>query len=295
VIEGDEISSFYDPMIAKLIVWDETRELAIARMERALNDYRIGGLKTNLGFLGKLVSAQPFKDIEIDTGFIEKHHDLLFSKKDKTDDHALIQASLACVLSTQALTSCAPVQQHDPYSPWAATNAWRLNESATHLVELVDEFNNEHHINVVQSGSSYLFNLQQQQYIVDAQLTDDHLVTTINGHKTSLLVDITEHQVSLFLKQGIEHFTRKVHDGSDFEAHDDGDKLTAPMNGTIVEVSSKAGDTVKAGDVLVIMEAMKMEYAISAPHDGVVTEVFFATGDMVKDGQLLVELSELED
>jgi len=295
VIEGDEVSSFYDPMIAKLIVWDENRELAIARMERALDDYRIGGLKTNLAFLGNLVSAKPFKDIELDTGFIEKHHQLLFSEKASVDHHTLIQAALACVLSTAAYAATAPVQQHDPYSPWATTCGWRLNESATHLIALTDEHGVDHVVTVTAAASGYQFELGSQHYVVDARLNQDHLVTTINGHRSSLLVEINEQRVSLFIKQEIHHFSRKVHDGSAFEEQDSGDNLVAPMNGTIVDVAAKAGDVVKKGDVLVIMEAMKMEYAISAPHDGVISEVFFRSGDMVKDGEQLVELTSNED
>lgn len=291
VIEGDEVSSFYDPMIAKLIVWDESRELAIARMQRALEDYSIGGLKTNLGFLASLVNAKPFQDVELDTGFIEKHHDLLFSAKPSVDHHSLIQAALTSVLSNQGESACAPTQQHDPYSPWAMTNGWRLNESASHTVELIDEEGANYVVSLTDTGTHYLFELDQQSYIVDASLNQDHLVTTINGHKSSLLFDITEHQISLFNKQHITHFTRKVHDGNDFEDHSNDDKLIAPMNGTIVEVSATPDQSVKEGDVLVIMEAMKMEYAISAPHDGIVSEIFFAAGDMVKDGEQLVELN----
>ena len=290
VIQGDEVSSFYDPMIAKLIVWDENRELAIARMERALADYRIGGLKTNLGFLTSLISAQPFKDVELDTGFIEKHQDILFREKSQIDHHTLIKSALVDVLSQQPVAANATIQQHDPYSPWHASSGWRLNESASHQVALKDEHDVEYNISVIVAGSSYQFNFDGQTYLVDATITDDVLTTTINGHKSSLLFEITEHQISLFVKQGIHHFKRKTHDASDFEADESDDKLVAPMNGTIVEVSAHAGDTVTAGEVLVIMEAMKMEYAISAPHDGTVAEVFFAAGDMVKDGELLVEL-----
>lgn len=290
VIQGDEVSSFYDPMISKLIVWDESRELAIARMQRSLEDYSIGGLKTNLGFLANLVDAQPFQDIELDTGFIEKHHDLLFAPRSTTGHTALIQAALTCVLSNTAQVACAPVQQHDPYSPWAATNGWRLNESASHLVELKDEHDIEHLVKITVSGSSFTFELDGQAYIVDATLNNDYLTTTINGHKSSLLVETTEHQISLFNKKEISHFSRKVHDGSEFEDHSNDDSLIAPMHGTIVEVTATPGQVVKEGEVLVIMEAMKMEYAISAPHDGTVSEVFFAAGDMVQDGAQLVEL-----
>ena len=93
----------------------------------------------------------------------------------------------------------------------------------------------------------------------------------------------------------IHHFTRNSGDANGFDVDESDNKLTAPMNGTIVEVPVVAGQTVKSGDVLVIMEAMKMEYSITAPFNGTVDEVFFATGDMVKDGDQLVELSNEND
>jgi len=294
VVQGDEVSSFYDPMIAKLIVWDEDRDLAIARMERALNDYRIGGLKTNLAFLGNLISAAPFKQLELDTGFIEKHQQLLFRANPQLSHQVLIQAAIVDVLSQQPIAANGIVQQHDPYSPWHTCNGWRLNESSNHVVEFTDEHGTEHCVKVISNGSGFEFNFEGAHYVVDAVLIDDVLTTTINGHKSSLLIELTEHQISLFIKQDIHHFNRKVHDGSNFEADDNTDKLVAPMNGTIVEVSTSAGAQVKKGDVLVIMEAMKMEYSIRAPFDGVVSEVFFASGDMVKDGEQLVDLEAAE-
>src|SRR5690606_22377506 len=78
VDEGDEISSHYDPMIAKLIVWDETRERALARMTRALGDYRIVGVANNIGFLSRLVACSSFAEADLDTGLIKREHDRLF-------------------------------------------------------------------------------------------------------------------------------------------------------------------------------------------------------------------------
>ncbi len=291
VIQGDEVSSFYDPMIAKLIVWDETRDRAIARMNRALDDYRIGGLKTNLGFLTNLVNAQPFKDVELDTGFIEKHDKLLFSPKTEICYKSLMLACLATLANED--DAIAPHRtNNDPFSPWNVNNGWRLNEQASHLVELTDEHDNSHSVRVGVEGNNYVFNFDGERFEATASVNGDHLVATINGHKTSLLFDVTSEQVTLFIKQDVHHFTRKSATNAGFDVDESEGKLTAPMNGTIVEVPVSAGQKVSEGDVLVIMEAMKMEYSITATHDGVVSEVYFAAGDMVKDGDQLVELAE---
>ena len=292
VRQNDEVSSFYDPMIAKLIVWDETRERAIARMLRALDDYRIGGLKTNLGFLTNLVAAKPFSDAMLDTGFIEKHDKLLFSPDRETDNRALALAALAILLKQKQQNAVSAAQCNDPFSPWATSNGWRLNESQTHQLELTDGNNIAHNISVTQYAETYHFNFDGVELNVSGQLNDDQLSATINGHKINLLLDQDDEQVTLFIKQDIHSFAIKGHGSTAFESEETESKLTAPMNGTIVTVQCKTNQKVKAGDALVIMEAMKMEYCIVAPYDGTVTEIFYQDGDMVKDGELLVELEQ---
>ncbi|NRA85431.1 MAG: acetyl/propionyl/methylcrotonyl-CoA carboxylase subunit alpha [Gammaproteobacteria bacterium] len=294
VRQHDEVSSFYDPMIAKLIVWDETRDLAIARMLRALDDYRITGLKTNLGFLTNLAGSQPFKDAQVDTGFIERHHDLLFSPATSTNKRALALAALAILLKQQQQNVQAATQCNDPYSPWAITSGWRLNELPSHKLELTDQHGIAHTIDVTQTASTYHFDFDGIKLNVNGQLTDDQLSATIDGHKINLLLDQDDQQITLFIKQDIHHFTIKGHGSDAFESDETESKLTAPMNGTIVSVVCKTAQKVKAGDPLIIMEAMKMEYSITAPYDGTVTEIFYQDGDMVKDGELLVELEPAE-
>ena len=294
VRQNDEVSSFYDPMIAKLIVWDETRERAIARMLHALDEYRIGGLKTNLGFLTNLVGAEPFAQAQLNTGFIEKHTDLLFSPATDTSHRALALASLAILLGRQQHNKVASTQCNDPFSPWANTSGWRLNELPSHQLELTDQHGIAHFIHVTQNNDSYHFDFDNVKLTVSGQLSDDQLSATINGHKINLLLDQTDQHVSLFIKQDIHHFSIKGHGSTEFVSEEAESKLTAPMNGTIVSVMCQENQTVKAGDSLVIMEAMKMEYAITAPYDGTVTEIFYHDGDMVKDGQLLVEFEAQE-
>jgi len=294
VRQNDEVSSFYDPMIAKLIVWDETRERAIARMLRALDDYRIGGLKTNLGFLANLAGAQPFIDAQLDTGFIEKHHDLLFSPATNTSNRALALAALSILLKRQQQNAVSATTCNDPFSPWASTSGWRLNQLPSHQLELTDQHGVVHQINVTQNASSYHFNFDGIKLTVNGVLNDDQLSATIDGHKINLLLDQNQQQVTLFIKQDIHSFVIKGHGSTAFESDETESKLTAPMNGTIVSVVCQTEQQVKAGDPLVIMEAMKMEYTITAPYDGTVTEVFFQDGDMVKDGELLVDLEQAE-
>jgi len=123
VVEGDEVSIHYDPMIAKLIVWDDSREAAINRMVQALESYRIGGVKTNIRFLHALVDSAPFRNEELDTGFIGKHEALLFPPARLDKNLGLVLSACFFLLRNKAEQTLTA----DPYSPFARQNSWRLN------------------------------------------------------------------------------------------------------------------------------------------------------------------------
>jgi len=125
VLQGDEVSVYYDPMIAKLIVWDENRERALVRLARALSEYRVSGVCTNISFLYNLATSKPFVEGNVDTGFIENHRDLLFhdSETDRVQDLPL--ASLYLLLRMEQ-SSRSRASSNDPWSPWNASDAWRL-------------------------------------------------------------------------------------------------------------------------------------------------------------------------
>jgi 3-methylcrotonyl-CoA carboxylase alpha subunit len=137
VRQGDEVSVFYDPMIAKLIVWDENRNKALARLTRALKDYRISGMTTNLDFLYNLANSTPFREADLNTGFIEKHHAEIFHDSDEDIEADLPLAALYLVLEREARARERAANSGDPGSPWNATNAWRLNEPHIHNFSLI--------------------------------------------------------------------------------------------------------------------------------------------------------------
>ncbi|RDE25003.1 acetyl/propionyl/methylcrotonyl-CoA carboxylase subunit alpha [Motiliproteus coralliicola] len=284
VIEGDTVSHYYDPMIAKLIVWDESRELALTRMQQALEDYRICGLKTNLGFLSKLAGSESFRRFDVDTGFIERHHDQLFSN-DEIDEQRYI-ALAACYLTLARKASSA--NQDDPTSPFNRLNSLRLNSQYAQPYELTHGENN-HAVSVLEQDQDFLIRVDNSEFQVKGQLSGDQLSATLNGHRFSVSVFQKEADITLF------------HDGCQFECqrhveiHGDAEgeqagSLAAPMTGTVVAVLKQAGDQVEAGEGLIVIEAMKMEQTISAPFDGTVSEVFFNAGDLVDEGAELLGL-----
>jgi len=281
VVENDEVSPFYDPMIAKLIVWDESRDRAIARMRRALDDYRIAGVKTNLNFLTRLVEHPAFAAAELDTHFIEHHQDTLFAPEQNEPTQALILAALYLLLKRQ------PVQSVS--TPWQSTLGWRMNESAQVEFSLTQNDVN-HRVVITQQANGFLVCVGDLCLQISAQLQLDELSANIGGHQMRVRVNQAKDTVSVFIKQQRFDFEYKtIVEVATTE--DAAGSLKAPMNGTVVAVLVNSGQQVEAGQTLLVMEAMKMEYAIKAPSAGTVNAVFYATGDLVKDGVELVDFN----
>lgn len=281
VVESDEVSPFYDPMIAKLIVWDESRDRAIARMRRALDDYRIAGVKTNLNFLTRLVEHPAFAKAELDTHFIEHHQAELFAPEQNEPTQALILAALYLLLKQQPQTQAS--------SPWQSAIGWRMNENASVSFNL-SQGEQQQTVRITQQANAFVVAVADLSLSIKAQLQQDELLANISGHQCKVRVSQFGETVSVFIKQHRFDFDYKtvVEVASTDES---AGSLKAPMNGTVVAVLVKAGQTVEAGQTLLVMEAMKMEYAIKAPANGVVNALFYAAGDLVKDGAELVDFS----
>ena len=287
VVEGDEVSIYYDPMIAKLIVWDESREKAVDRMVQALEDYRISGVKTNTQFLHALADSTPFRECELDTGFIEKHEKLIF-KSQSADKNRLLAIATAFFCESERSNSIIP---GDQYSPFSSTSSWRLNASYSRPVTLV--IDDEHYdLNVLEVGNCYHLSLGDIHYEVKACLSEDLLSLVIDGHKLSVHGNLDGDKLALFYQGEQFECIRHRQTFTDTNENNEG-SLSAPMNGAVVAVLVEEGQEVTAGQALVIMEAMKMEHTISAPCDGKVSSIFYADGDMVSEGADLIAIEPL--
>ncbi len=283
VVENDEVSPFYDPMIAKLIVWDENRDRAIARMLRALDDYRIAGVKNNLNFLTRLVEQPAFAKAELDTHFIERHKASLFAPGQSETEQASLLAALYLLLKERS-------DNVDDQSPWALCSGWRLNEVATVSFPLLYQ-DEPRLVSISSEGKNLSLTQQGVTTPATASLRGDELQANLNGHQVKVRVSQYQDIVSVFIKHQRYDF---VYQTQVQIVVDDGaaaGSLTAPMNGTIVAVMVEKGAVVSAGQTLLVMEAMKMEYSIKAPKDGVVNQLFYAAGDLVKDGAQLVDFT----
>jgi 3-methylcrotonyl-CoA carboxylase alpha subunit len=284
VREGDTITPFYDPMIAKLIVHGATREDALARMQRALEACEVVGPHTNVEFLHRLVTCEPFASADLDTGLIERHHDALFAPRDKPVREAL---ALACA----ALHGREAVATREA-SPWTALSHWRLNSGYTQSLGWRDVETDA----ALSSIYSQDGDAQTLAYAGHAEpwvwwrgAGADEYGATIGNTRVTGRVFIDGdvfHVFCLGTAVTLEWQNLLAH-AADTE-HGEG-RLTAPMPGKVIAVLVEAGAIVEKGTPLIVMEAMKMEHTIGAPSAGKVTEVLYGVGDQVADGaQLLV-------
>jgi len=293
VLQGDEVSVYYDPMIAKLVVWDESRERALVRLASALADYRVSGLSTNLSFLYNLATCPPFARAELDTGFIARHRDLLFhdSAEDRVQDLPL--ASLYLLLRMEQATR-ARAGDADSGSPWNTSNAWRLNHPAVHTGAIV--LNGvAHDVPVVEIGSGerrrFRITVGEKSVLAAGRLQGNELLADIDGYRQRVTVVPHDGRFTLFSQRGAMQFALAQPDYGDEAADLGAGAFTAPMPGLIVTLLVEAGEPVERNQPLLIMEAMKMEHRICAPVAGAVTEFYFAAGDSVDGGDELLRFS----
>lgn len=297
VLQGDEVSVYYDPMIAKLVVWDENRERALSRLARALSRYRISGMCTNISFLYNLATCQPFRDADLDTHFIERHHDALFhaSEDDRVQDLPL--ASLYLLLRMEQATR-ARAGKSDPSSPWNSSTAWRLNEAAIHNGAIVLN-GTEYDVPVkeVGSGQSRRFRIEAagKSVMASGHLEGNELFADIDGYRQRVTVVPSDGVFTLFSQHGSMQFSLAQPDYGDEAGDAVAGAFSAPMNGIVVKLLVEAGQQVDAEQPLLIMEAMKMEHTIRAPRAGEVSEFYFSAGDQVSGGEELLGFTQSED
>ncbi|MFT4994440.1 MAG: 3-methylcrotonyl-CoA carboxylase alpha subunit [Paraglaciecola sp.] len=295
VVQGDEVSVYYDPMIAKLIVWDENRDKALARLSKALSEYHVDGVTTNIDFLYNLANCQAFKAMDIDTGFIEKNHSEIFLEDKRALEPLLPMAALYLMLAQTPLGS---KNDGDRHSPWAANNNWRANEvHSQNLLLLVQ--GQPHPVQIQQrtlaGERSFTIHIGDQSYHCSGELKDDHLLANINGHRSRASIVAHDAGYSLFTQGKALKFSQELPDMGISDSAEQGSGFIAPMNGTVVTLLVEAGQLVEKGQALMIMEAMKMEHALKAPAAGKVEEFYFQAGELVAGGTELLSFTPVEE
>ena len=320
VREGDVISPFYDSMIAKLIVHAPTREQALAKLDRALAQTRIVGLPNNVAFLRYILNTESFSQANLDTALIEREREQLF------DQHPLELSTLAVTAIAQQLASEATTQGSDPFSKPTGFRAFSDYTRSFSLVYNEQSYNarisNWRNAACLDSkkGSDNLssFTLVIEKEIASTDVQDNSNVaaqtstvyeaqvsySSIDAHNHTLWLDgarinaqsWTNHEtVYVFTDNGRDEITLvdiMAHVGEENAAVG---SLKSPMPGQVVAFKVAVGDTVKKGEPLAVIEAMKIEHTITAPTDGVVAELLFGAGDLVADGDELLRIDSQEN
>jgi 3-methylcrotonyl-CoA carboxylase alpha subunit len=289
VEQGDEISPFYDPMIAKLIVWDESRERALARMLQALADYRVVGVANNVGFLSRLTACPAFVNADLDTGLIERERAFLFPENAATPDEAWLVAVLADLIRNQDTARAAAVATADPHSPWHDRDGWRAN-GVSHRLMVLRLGDAERQIAVAYLADGFALELEGRRTRASGRLLPGgQLHADLGGRRINATVIVAGEKRHVFL-DGRAHVFSAVdplfHAGEGVGAEGG---LTAPMPGKLIALLATPGVRLEKGAPLLILEAMKMEHTIAAPAAGVVKAFRFNVGDQVTDGAELVE------
>jgi 3-methylcrotonyl-CoA carboxylase alpha subunit len=288
VRQGDTVTPFYDPMIAKIIACGENRAVARARLAHALADTAVLGVATNLGFLTRVVANGDFADGAVDTGFIDRHRDALLAPANPPSTLAL-----AATLLDRLLSDDDRVRGEAAPDPWSRRDGWRLNLAAephdfrfrcgeTEQALAVTAMNPDHWQLAI---GGKLHDLRGERG------PDGRLAVIVDGVRRVVRVLVHGAATAVFLDgaswllEAIDPLAPPA--GADAAAG----RLTAPMPGRVVQVLVKTGDSVRQGQPMMVVEAMKMEHTIAAPREGTVAAVHFTPGDLVEEGAELIALA----
>ena len=280
-VDQNTITRFYDPMLSKLIVWGETRDEALKRMQQALTHYHLGGVKTNLSFLQALLTHQAFKAVTFNTDFLDQ---TTIKPSKLSTQHALLFAASHDFMAANI--------QDEPI--FKDTLSWQSHENLTWPLyyESSDGVHTVHltpittHSFIWEHGGAYL--------AVYAERIGDKLIIDDGTQKRVAWVESQDAQRIFYTPCGHGATTRLSNPIRATQSHAANHALTAPMPATVVAVLRAIGDQVKAGDDLLVLEAMKMEHTIRAPEDGYVSDIFYAIGSQVNEGVTLVAINPLD-
>lgn len=283
IVQGDEISTYYDPMIAKLIVWGENREAALLQMHHALGQFHVDGLGNNIAFLDRIIRCDSFKNAELDTNLIQREDEFLFKNIPSLKPELVVATALTELLLRFSKNKLAsnPV--------WQSETLWRVNISPSYAIKLkLDEALFQ--VNFSAEKQGFVAEYQGEKFHISGQLLNANTAHfSINGKQDKIAFSQNAQGLTIF-KNGQSHKFAYLNQKFSFEdAQSTEGNLKAPMPGVITQVLVAANDQVKKDDVLMTLEAMKMEYSIRAPHDGIIAASYFQAGDQVKAGDELVE------
>ena len=285
VVEGDEITPYYDPMIAKLIVHGADRTAAFAALATALGESRAMGCATNITFLRALAEHRDVASGNVSIDLIEREIASLTVEPEVSDD----------VIALAALGQLGFLGEPGEADPWLALRGWRAwGESRTHFRLIAGELPVEGYAVTAGRGA---FRIELPGRSFDCAVSSregDAIVFVCGERRIKAAVKVGADEIGVFANGQSYVFERP----GPADAHSDEPvatgRVVSPMTGLVKVVAAKAGARVARGDLLAVIEAMKLEHSITAAQDGTVAGVFVSAGEQVQEGQELLRFAEAQ-
>ena len=280
---NSHISRYYDPMIAKLIAYGNSREEALQRLAQAIKQYWVGGVKTNLPLLQAIVEHPQFKACEISTHFLT--------------EHPITLPSPSPLLALLMAASFDYINLNPPFKTHLQTDtfAWQMHLKTQWISHyLINGEQNTLNITPIDNKTFIVEYLGQVHHLRVKQI--DTMIFIDDGMQIRQgCIDAQGDRLTLFTEEGtiqVERFSwQRAANLQDDLDH----QLTSPMPATVVAVLKHQGETVKAGEPIMVLEAMKMEHTILSPNNGILGQIFFSVGSQVNEGAELVELLPMDE
>lgn len=278
VRQGDAITPFYDPMIAKLIVWGTDRDAAVLRLAAALAAYEIVGVTTNLGLLQAIAGSSAFLAADLDTGFIGRH--IHAEPAADAPEPAVLAAAALAILDGRRIFA--------PTDPWDLADSFRLNGEGDQEVLLQTGETVATIRAVYLDRGAYRLLLADNSMV--ARVETDGISLDGVTHRTHV---VRQGAALTVIHRGRNHLFELVDPLVPAGAQGAGDdRVVAPIPARITHVLVQAGDMVNKGAALIVLEAMKMEITLTAPRDATVEVIRYIVGDMVEEGTELIHFAE---
>jgi 3-methylcrotonyl-CoA carboxylase alpha subunit len=283
--EGDAVSPHYDAMLAKVIAWAPTRDAAIERLNRGLEETDIRGVVTNISFLSALVTHPDVRANAIDTGFIERELKVLTPPATASGDLELC-AAVAAILNDEA-----KVTEAEAPSPWRTAGWMPVGRRQRRFVFRRGQ-ESEQEISLHYGSGPSTLSIGAREFVFTfSSTTDDGLDLTLDGMKSHIVALIEGHELYLRTRNGRFELHWVDPFGGDDEEQVGEDKIVAPLPGTVVALLAEIGAKLEKGAPILTLEVMKMEQTLRAPFAGVLKVIKCKVGDIVQEG---VELAEIE-
>ncbi len=294
---GDAIPADYDPMIAKVIVWDKARRHTLLGLRAALGKTRVAGVATNLDLLRAIAAHQAFTEASTDTGFIGRHIDDLLPKLQPAGNDVFAMAVIGLLCERRASAREKARGSSDPWSPWNNQNGWRLNEEAretVYLREIVPKGGGYRTVEIRYPRNGWRLDLPGETFFhaSGTLASDGTLAANLDGHRVKAVWVRSGEEILVFAGAKAAHRFELAGPDAGMERRDvPAGRLTSPMPGRIAALLVAPGARVAANQPVLVLEAMKMEHTLRAPKGGILKEFKFQLGDHVTEG---VELATFE-